>query len=99
MLDLLREKMYDQVPGSDIEDSSSSSDDLLHGLRNHTPKSPSGARTLLQTVLFLSATAAAVGLGFWLGRDHPGNLNDICIRHTSKYCERLLFTPGTAMRY
>jgi hypothetical protein len=42
-------------------------------------------RNLYFLILAFSCTTFLIG--GWMGRQFPGNLDDICIRHTSKWCK------------
>jgi hypothetical protein len=37
--------------------------------------------------LIFAFSCTAFLIGGWMGRQFPGNLDEICIRHTSKWCK------------
>jgi hypothetical protein len=87
MFDSMREKLYSAVPDTDIEDSNSSSDGLLETDQSRRRPESTRRKAVIQAALIVIAIPAALGIGFWLGQNHPRNLDNVCIRHTSKHCE------------
>jgi hypothetical protein len=92
MWDHHREKVYNAIPDSDVEDSNSnsSSDGLLDGQHIRKQTSSRKRSTAVQIVVLGISIAIGLGAGFWLGRRGPGDLNYVCTKHTSEYCQYYL---------